>query len=795
MPAPSSPHPWPDQGRSFTDRGVWPAAWISIPDAPTKGMLAAYRLVLTADRAESLRVFVSADERFDLFLDGIRVARGPERGDPANWYFQAVDLDLGPGEHHLVARVWTQGLYLAPWSHVGLHHGFILAAADPALKDRLNTGHAPWQGLRLDGVSFPSRRASAWHSHETIDGSRYPWSATAGGGDGWAAVTTLHAGRTLGASSFIHTFEHALRPGSLPPLLNRVCRPGRVVNVDRPAATDDPAAAVVRGEAAETAAWQALWSAGQAVTVPPQTRIRVLVDLDGYFNAYVHWQAHGGQGARILLDLGERLATAPGPKPQPSDQPRGDWEGRFWPSGSAAWTLDGAAHRDGLLWWRSGRWLKVEIATGDEPLVVDDLHLEETRFPIEDTAGWASDDAGLDRLLAACVRTLQCCMHESFMDCPWYEQQFWVGDARMQMLLSHHLSTDDSLVRRCLTFLADTRWPQGPVMGRYPAPQRLCIPSFALGFNGMVSDFARYRGDPAFVTSLMPAVRATLDWFLSHRDAETGLVRTPRGWDFTDWVEGWAMGEPPHGTDAPGAILNWWLVGSLEDAAELEQWLGEPELSARWRRLADDLATASDRAFWVETEGLYATGLSANDQGHRHRCEHSQVQAALCRSLPAARRERLATTLPEADGRIDRTNLFFDFYTVQALARLGRHDRIWARLERYRAFAALGLFTTPETAGATRSDCHAWSAHPRLDAVRLIAGLEPAGPGATAIRLDPVLGHLTRIETALPLPAGMVRLRIERTAGACQVDLDTPVPCHLRDGRVLAPGRHRVELG
>ena len=784
-----SPHPWPDHDRGFIERGLWPAAWISIPEPPAKELLAAYRLEFSVDHADRLRVFVSADERFDLFLDGVRIARGPERGDAANWYFQAVDLALSPGIHRLVARVWTQGLYLAPWSHLGLHHGFILAAQDAAWKNRLNTGHAPWQGQRLAGVRFTTARASAWHSHETIDGSVYPWLATNGGGDGWTAVTTLHAGRTLGASSFIHTFEHALRPGTLPPLLNRVCRPGLVVNVDHPAKTDDPDAAMVPGDGAEIAAWQALWHNGSPVTVPAHTNIRVLVDLQGYFNAYVHWQAKDGAGARILADLGERLGVKAGAKTEPSDQPRDVWEGRFWPSGSASWSLDGQPHREGLLWWRSGRWLKLEIATGDQSLVIEDLHLEETRFPLEDDAGWASDDAGLDRLLTTCVRTVQCCMHESFMDCPWYEQQFWVGDARMQMLLSHHLSADDRLIRRCLTFLADTRWPQGPVMGRYPAPQRLCIPSFSLGFNGMVSDFARYRGDPLFVASLMPTVRATLDWFLSHRDPATDLVRTPRGWDFTDWVDGWNMGEPPHGTDAPTAILNWWLAGSLEDAGDLEAWLGEPELAARWRRRAADLAAASDRAFWAEAEGLYAT-----DPEHRHRCEHSQVLAALCRALPAARRTRLAQTLPEADGRIDRTNLFFDFYHFQALTALGRRDRIWKRLERYREFAKLGLFTTPETAGATRSDCHAWSAHPRLDVVRLIVGLEPVGPGATAVRLDPDLGPLMRIETGLPLPTGMVRCRIERTGNTLHVDLDTPVPCHLSDGRVLAAGRHQVDL-
>ena len=126
--------------------GAWPARWIRVPAAKQRGpcdttsLMAAYRLELLAESDCRVRVLVSADERYELYLDGRRLRRGPERGDADNWYYDAVELDLGVGSHVLVARVWSAGLFTAPWSHVSVQHGFLLAPADPAWTDRLATG-------------------------------------------------------------------------------------------------------------------------------------------------------------------------------------------------------------------------------------------------------------------------------------------------------------------------------------------------------------------------------------------------------------------------------------------------------------------------------------------------------------------------------------------------------------------------------------------------------------------------------------------------------------------------------
>ena len=48
--------------------------------------------------ASPIRIHVSADERFELFLDGNRIARGSDRYDVEHWAYATYDLRLNPAD-------------------------------------------------------------------------------------------------------------------------------------------------------------------------------------------------------------------------------------------------------------------------------------------------------------------------------------------------------------------------------------------------------------------------------------------------------------------------------------------------------------------------------------------------------------------------------------------------------------------------------------------------------------------------------------------------------------------------
>ena len=99
-------------------------------------------------------------------------------------------------------------------------------------------------------------------------------------------------------------------------------------------------------------------------------------------------------------------------------------------------------------WWRSGRYCLLEVKAGETPLTIRRLALDEARYPLENEGAFECGDQELGPVIRIAVRGLQMCSHETFMDCPYYEQLMYVGDTRLEMLTTYVVSRDDRLVRR-----------------------------------------------------------------------------------------------------------------------------------------------------------------------------------------------------------------------------------------------------------------------------------------------------------------------------------------------------------
>jgi alpha-L-rhamnosidase len=75
-------------------------------------------------------------------------------------------------------------------------------------------------------------------------------------------------------------------------------------------------------------------------------------------------------------------------------------------------------------------------------------------------------------------------------------------------------------------------------------------------------------------------------------------------------------------------------------------------------------------------------------------------------------------------GGILSSSYYFRFYLARALDHAGMADQYLASLKPWRDLLPLHFSTWPETPGKTRSDSHAWSAHPAYDLLTLVAGIE-----------------------------------------------------------------------
>jgi neutral trehalase len=103
--------------------------------------------------------------------------------------------------------------------------------------------------------------------------------------------------------------------------------------------------------------------------------------------------------------------------------------------------------------------------------------------------------------------------------------------------------------------------------------------------------------------------------------------------------------------------------GSCARPAQLEEWLGEAEMSARWRRLADETEARLQSTFWNEARGLFS-----DDPAQEHYSEHTQclalLQHELGGNLEQTRRERMAHGLLH-DTDLARTTIYFTHYLFE----------------------------------------------------------------------------------------------------------------------------------
>jgi alpha-L-rhamnosidase len=96
---------------------------------------------------------------------------------------------------------------------------------------------------------------------------------------------------------------------------------------------------------------------------------------------------------------------------------------------------------------------------------------------------------------------------------------------------------------------------------------------------------------------------------------------------------------------------------------------------------------------------------------------------------------------------------------ARALKHAGLTDRYLDLLKPWRAMLERNFTTWPETPDPSRSDTHAWAAHPSIGLTSYVAGIEPDAPGFGRVRIEPHLGSLTTLDAAVAHPHGLIETK------------------------------------
>ncbi|MGC2496844.1 MAG: hypothetical protein WA374_03830, partial [Acidobacteriaceae bacterium] len=462
----------------------WPASWIASPSAGAKapGVFYFRRELTLASVPAHYWVHVSADNRFVLHVNGQYAGEGPARGDLFHWRFETIDLAplLHSGANILAAVVWNFGEE-APVAQMSNRTGFLMQG-DTQEEAAVNTG-TDWRVRQEPGRGALAHAGLAGYyaagPAEAIDGRVVDWKWDQPGDDsGWETPALIGRAATREAQDADNNWELVQDP--LPPMEHRLVDAGTPVRQEGlPSTPTFPAA---------------------PLTIPAHTHVVLLLDHRVLQTAYPELTLSGGRNAIIAMTYSEALYDAQGDKGN-----RNEIAGRHIQGITDRFIAGGGENRVFQpLWWRTWRYLQLDVTTEDTPLTLDSLRAWFSAYPFDAKAAIHGDIPQLDPLWQTGWRTARLCAHETYMDAPYWEQLQYVGDTRIQALISYVMTGDSRLARQAITNIDDSRTPEGITQSRYPSGLPQFIPPFSLLWVSMLHDYWMYVDDPALVQETLP---------------------------------------------------------------------------------------------------------------------------------------------------------------------------------------------------------------------------------------------------------------------------------------------------
>ncbi len=660
-------------------------AWCRVPGG--KADYSLFRRRFYRETPSRLRLLVSADSRYNLYLDGEFLGRGPVRGDLEHYRYELHELAVGAGEHVLSAEVlfWSDGVQM-PWSEIHFSPAFLLLGE--CGEENLSTGEK-WV-CRSD----PFRRTLSWKEawdRETPTPIP-PMEKYLGGNEcvNWKELSfddsCWETPEFVGFPCFSALCKTdppsrwKLQESTIPPMESIPIRIASILE-------RNPAGTVH------------LTSEGNLKGEIPAGTHTLLLDLGRYYTHLPRFCATGGSGS-CRMAYAEALFVA----------------GRK--SGDRGPVSEGEIGRNGYgdricffggksefqpFWYRSGRYVELQFELTEK--VEIELSFEFLAYPLKRRAEFHSpEDPALERIFETAWHTARCCAHEHYEDCPYWEQMQYAGDTRIQALISYIGSGEGRLGRQAIRQFDESRIASGLTMSRYPANFRQQIPGFSLFWIQMIGDYVEFFQDTEVVRAHWDGIRDVLNFFERHRQ-ESGLIGPVEGWNFSDWVSGWPGGRSNRGEELPETLLNLLYAESCRLAGELSGAAGEDgsEYIQRRRRV---LSAVNLHCYSEET------GLYTDVPGRPWYSQHVNTWAVLSGAAEGRKAEALADAVMR-DPRLSSCSLYFSFYILEMLRRLDRREDFRELLKRWEAILDSGYSTFPECPWAdTRSDCHAWSAGP-----------------------------------------------------------------------------------
>lgn len=564
---------------SLAQEVTFSASWISAEDIALKehNVIHVRKTLEFTEVPDSFNVKVSADNQYRLFVNGKYVCKGPGRSDLEHWYYQKIDLAkyLKSGKNVLAAEIVNFGPTRG-FSQLSHLTAFFMEGETEKEKV-VNTGDGSWKAINneayFDKEVYWLHRVDITQGlyvanpTDSIVGANYLW--------GWQNPefddSKWKAAKYLDISSFRYNNISGMYYPDGWLMIERLIKN----RIER------------REEFTTFYNWDGLKKIQSLKNfrIPANQSISILIDNEVMTLGYPELIVSGGKSSHVKVSYAETLFH----QDRIGKDDRNKIEGNQFIGYSDIFMPEGGKNR--LYrpnWFRSFRYIQIDISTRNEPLEIVDYFNQKSEYPIELKANFKTDNKFLNSLVETGWRTASLCAQDLLISDAYYEQMQYVGDARIHGEALQYFSGNDDLIRQMLVQTDWSKIPEGLTHACYPDGFNLTIPIYSLVWIDMICDHMMWAGDKEFTSQFDLGIYTVLEWF-NKRIQDNGLTGPIEWWAYADWCVDWKSGVPPGGIEGNSALFSLHYSYTLKNAAKIYRFIGKNHLADIYEKQANKL--------------------------------------------------------------------------------------------------------------------------------------------------------------------------------------------------------------
>lgn len=395
-----------------------------------------------------------------------------------------------------------------------------------------------------------------------------------------------------------------------------------------------------------------------------------------------------------------------------------------------------------------------EIDNPPMPVTKDNFSFVVRYGKMDETASsFESSNETLNAVWDLMKHSLTVCAQEEFVDTPTREKGGFLADGAIQSTAAMDVMNERVLTRRALNEFLDSmeqHWSAPELRGRmnavYPNNDgRRDIPDFTQAYLVWVGKYYTATGDVDFLAANYDKLKSIAEYVYKYTDEKTGLIKNLEGgggaykYGIIDWPASMRFGYDMVETRT---VINCWAYADYMSMFYFAFVLEKNADFKLYRQRMKDLREAIN-AHLINKDGLYIDGLNTDGTQSEHVSQQANMIPFALGITPDENREKVISNIKELKMSSGMVTLPWLILAVGE-AEEGEHllelftNKEWLGWARCLSLGATSTWETWYANEDGQSMSHSWGTSGLEGYVRYILGIRPIKPQYEQVLIKPL---------------------------------------------------------